>query len=382
MEQTIKDQQAPPAEKPGKKIFNRALFISIPDEEPCSQDMNPNNNSNTNSNKEDIKYKPSSLNPTPSDSAYGDKFISKSLFKRLEEETPVNIQQITYDMNSLNLNTHINTSNNEFIQDNPELPDMNNPIGLTNNMMLNQDTQQQQMGMNMGMNVVYNNEMNSPNGVGVNHNNGVMMNQVMGVNVNVGNEQMMENHMEEEEYIFEKFGKRGWQCEKCNNFNFESRTKCNRCKINKMPKSLARIREDEIRENGERKKKPLIEREGDWLCTKCRNLNFAFRQSCNRCKLPKPQPQIQQQIQQQLQPQLQPQLQQTLNTYSQNNSNQNSMDNWNYMNNMMKMIQQQSPIQWGYNQNNNNNNSNIYAYHFNNNYRGFGSNGNNTNQNY
>ena len=75
------------------------------------------------------------------------------------------------------------------------------------------------------------------------------------------------------------------------------------------------------------------------------------------------------------------QLQQTLNTYSQNNSNQNSMDNWNYMNNMMKMIQQQSPIQWGYNQNNNNN-SNIYAYHFNNNYRGFGSNGNNTNQNY
>lgn len=26
---------------------------------------------------------------------------------------------------------------------------------------------------------------------------------------------------ETEEYIFEKFGKRGWQCEKCNNFNFE-----------------------------------------------------------------------------------------------------------------------------------------------------------------
>ena len=26
-----------------------------------------------------------------------------------------------------------------------------------------------------------------------------------------------------EDYIFEKFGKRGWQCEKCNNFNFESK---------------------------------------------------------------------------------------------------------------------------------------------------------------
>ena len=372
MEQTIQEQQAP-SEKAGKKIFNRALFISIPDEEPCSQDLNPNNNSNTNSNKEDIKYKPSSLNPTPSDSAYGDKFISKSLFKRLEEETPVNIQQITYDMNSLNLNTNINIANNELAQDNQDIADINNTIGLTNDMMLNQDGQQPQMGMNIGMNVVYNNEMNSPSGVGVNHSSGVML----GMGVGVGGEQAMEGgHMEEEEYIFEKFGKRGWQCEKCNNFNFESRTKCNRCKINKMPKSLAKIREDEIRENGERKKKPLIEREGDWLCTKCRNLNFAFRQSCNRCKLPKPQPQMQNQ----LQPQLQTQLQSTLNTYSQSNSNQTNMDNWNYMNNMMKMIQQ-SPLQWGYNQNSNNN-SNIYAYHFNNNYRGFGTNGTNTNQNY
>ena len=26
-----------------------------------------------------------------------------------------------------------------------------------------------------------------------------------------------------EDFIFEKFGKRGWQCERCNNFNFESK---------------------------------------------------------------------------------------------------------------------------------------------------------------
>ena len=26
-----------------------------------------------------------------------------------------------------------------------------------------------------------------------------------------------------EDYIFEKFGKKGWQCENCNNFNFESK---------------------------------------------------------------------------------------------------------------------------------------------------------------
>ena len=30
-------------------------------------------------------------------------------------------------------------------------------------------------------------------------------------------------------------------------------------------------------------------RNGDWTCTNCRNLNFAFRVVCNRCKLAKPQ---------------------------------------------------------------------------------------------
>ena len=36
-----------------------------------------------------------------------------------------------------------------------------------------------------------------------------------------------------------------------------------------------------------RKQKPFTEREGDWICNVCKNLNFAFRVECNRCKLPK-----------------------------------------------------------------------------------------------
>ena len=36
-----------------------------------------------------------------------------------------------------------------------------------------------------------------------------------------------------------------------------------------------------------KKKKPFIERIGDWVCLKCRNLNFSFRVSCNRCQLSK-----------------------------------------------------------------------------------------------
>ena len=37
----------------------------------------------------------------------------------------------------------------------------------------------------------------------------------------------------------------------------------------------------------ERKTKVFTEREGDWVCNNCKNLNFAFRVECNRCHLPK-----------------------------------------------------------------------------------------------
>ena len=36
-----------------------------------------------------------------------------------------------------------------------------------------------------------------------------------------------------------------------------------------------------------KKQKPFAERTGDWICKKCKNLNFAFRQECNRCQYPK-----------------------------------------------------------------------------------------------
>ena len=37
-----------------------------------------------------------------------------------------------------------------------------------------------------------------------------------------------------------------------------------------------------------KKMKTFSERSGDWTCNSCHNLNFAFRNICNRCKLPKP----------------------------------------------------------------------------------------------
>ena len=35
-----------------------------------------------------------------------------------------------------------------------------------------------------------------------------------------------------------------------------------------------------------KKSRPFTERQGDWICKFCRNLNFAFRNECNRCKIP------------------------------------------------------------------------------------------------
>ena len=39
--------------------------------------------------------------------------------------------------------------------------------------------------------------------------------------------------------------------------------------------------------HAQKKMKPFAARDGDWFCSQCKNLNFAFRIYCNRCKCPK-----------------------------------------------------------------------------------------------
>ena len=75
------------------------------------------------------------------------------------------------------------------------------------------------------------------------------------------------------------FGRVGWICELCNNFNYDTRKKCNRCHINKKAKKIEEYLLAEKNKNNARKNL--------WYCKYCGNYNYAFRIICNRCQAKK-----------------------------------------------------------------------------------------------
>ena len=75
------------------------------------------------------------------------------------------------------------------------------------------------------LNILYNNFNNYPYNLNKNEINQKEINPNNINNINYNNEMKLNPS----EYIFEKYGKRGWLCENCNNFNFASRIKCNKC---------------------------------------------------------------------------------------------------------------------------------------------------------
>ena len=95
--------------------------------------------------------------------------------------------------------------------------------------------------------------------------------------------------MVEDEYLVEMFGRKGWICRLCNNFNYETRNKCNRCGIVKKPKKILDLKQkvDHKANNNNNDVKERNNKKGDWICINCRNLNYSFRTICNRCKIPK-----------------------------------------------------------------------------------------------
>ena len=89
----------------------------------------------------------------------------------------------------------------------------------------------------------------------------------------------------DDEYTVEMFGRRGWICQGCNNFNYESRKNCNRCKIPKKPLKKSLIMDNK----GNKILDNLMNtnHKDDWNCYNCGNVNYAFRLTCNRCQIKK-----------------------------------------------------------------------------------------------
>lgn len=69
--------------------------------------------------------------------------------------------------------------------------------------------------------------------------------------------------------------------------NFARRTRCNRCKKEREDSSSKQKGQGaEIGKAAAEKSRGLFSAE-DWQCSKCANVNWARRQTCNMCNAPK-----------------------------------------------------------------------------------------------
>lgn len=83
-----------------------------------------------------------------------------------------------------------------------------------------------------------------------------------------------------------------WICPSCNNHNYASRTSCNRCQAFKPENAQAPAQANLFGSNyslpGAGQSSVGKMRPGDWLCPACNNHNYASRAKCNRCQASKP----------------------------------------------------------------------------------------------
>ena len=213
---------------------------------------------------------------------------------------------------SFNQNEQNNTNYDESIEENQqilneisfnknELTNNYNQIG--NNDIYNQNNfyqgnnNQQNITNNIFNNINFINTLQKPN---FNSMNMINNNNFLRI-FNNNNNNMNRNNNNNNQKNIEMFGKKGWICVYCSNFNYEGRNKCNRCKNNKSPKNIYKqnsnneINEKNLVKNNfsnsilhnNNKQKQFSERLGDWICFNCKNLNFSFRKFCNRCQLSK-----------------------------------------------------------------------------------------------
>ena len=217
--------------------------------------------------------------------------------------TPIINNQNNYNIENININNYNNNQYNFFDSNSNIYPNLvsqnlinfNNEqnLFLPNFQLINNNTFNSINNYNQRQNI--NNWMINNQIIQMNNNITNNINNNMNINNNINNNKNNVKHKKKktkkklkpyDDYTLEMFGRRGWICEECNNFNYESRNKCNRCGIPKKPKKIIRnkIKNDnaEIIEN-------IIkpEHKVDWCCFNCKNKNFSFRLTCNRCQMKK-----------------------------------------------------------------------------------------------
>ena len=85
------------------------------------------------------------------------------------------------------------------------------------------------------------------------------------------------DYVNPDDYIVRMFGRYGWICRLCKNFNFNARMICNRCHEVKAPK----LKKEMAKDNNKKKRAKKI----DWVCLNCHNINYSFRKFCNICQI-------------------------------------------------------------------------------------------------
>ena len=78
-----------------------------------------------------------------------------------------------------------------------------------------------------------------------------------------------------------------WPCPQCNANNFARRNDCFKCSA---PRGGGGGGGGGSGDRGGRGAGPPghVQNPGDWTCEECKNMNFAKRMECNRCKAPRP----------------------------------------------------------------------------------------------
>ena len=177
-------------------------------------------------------------------------------------------------------NNYINLENNFSNEQNKNNYIQTNIIN-QNNKIINNYFVQKDFNIN-NFNTMNNTEYNL-NNAEFNQNNNFNLYNLNNNNKNICSDMIIQPNLNEEDYLIRMFGRFGWVCRICNNFNFESRNICNRCKAIKAPKTKKEINERKKEINIIKKKKK--ESNQAWLCTNCKNINYPFRKFCNRCKI-------------------------------------------------------------------------------------------------